>query len=434
MSKVVEVKLWGTEIGYLAYPPGQTDSATFVYDEEFMKSGIQLSPIQMAYPPKLFTFPDISRQTFKGLPGIFADSLPDKYGNQLIDIFMAEKKIPLTQVTSLDRLLYVGTRSMGAFEYHPAEKDDPAYNSLLALDISLLSELAEMVLSQKEELFRRIHDAATKKEALNLIRVGSSAGGARAKALVARDRSGRFFDGTVEHAEGYSYWIIKFDSAENSDRDSNDLKGMTKIEYIYSIIARQCGINMPETDFIMDGSSFHFLVKRFDRDEDGKKLHYSSWAGLAHADRETTGAYSYEQLVLTARQLGLGQDDITELYRRAVFNIVGRNQDDHTKNFGFQMNRAGQWSLSPAFDMTYAFDPTGRWTRTHQIRLNKKQDDFTLNDLLAFGSYCNLSAGKSRQIAEEVVDAFTQFKKLAKQYKVLTVLTNTITMTMRTDF
>lgn len=434
MSKVVEVRLWGTVVGYLAYSPGQTDSATFVYDEEFMKSDIQLSPIRMAYPPKLFTFPDISRQTFKGLPGIFADSLPDKYGNQLIDIFMAEKKIPPAQVTALDRLLYVGTRSMGAFEYHPAEKDDPDYNSELALDIPLLSELAEIVLSQKDDLKRKMQDASTKKEALNLIRVGSSAGGARAKALVARDSSGKFFDGTVEHEKGYSYWMVKFDSSENRDRDSNDPKGMTKIEYIYSIIAGQCGINMPETDFIMDGRNFHFLIKRFDRDEDGKKLHYSSWAGLAHADRETTGAYSYEQLVLTARQLGLGQDDITELYRRAVFNIIGRNQDDHTKNFGFQMNRAGQWSLSPAFDMTYSIDPTGKWTKTHQIKLNKKQDGFTLNDLLTFGSYCDLSSGKAHQIAEEVIDAFSYFKKLAKQYKVSETLTNMVTETMRTDF
>ena len=234
----------------------------------------------------------------------------------------------------------------------------------------------------------RGHSATSRQDALNIIRIGSSAGGARSKALVAIDGDGLIYDGTIEQQGDCRYFLLKFDSPENADRDKKDPKGMTKIEYIYSQIAKECRIDMPHTDYIVDGEDFHFLIERFDREVAGGKLrkrYYASWAALAHADRDTTGAYSYEQLLLVARELEVGEHQTKELFRRAVFNIIGKNQDDHTKNFGFMMNRSGGWSLSPAFDMTYAYDPNGKWTRAHQIRLNGKQEGFTLDDLLAFG-------------------------------------------------
>jgi serine/threonine-protein kinase HipA len=430
----VEVKLWGTTIGYLGYAPGQNEIATFEYTEAFIRSNIFPSPLMMHYPPSRFSFPDISLRTFKGVAGIFADSLPDKYGNQLIDIFMAEKKIAPESITPLDRLLYVGTRGMGALEYHPSEFDDAHQEANNALDIHLLSGLAQRVLSKKESLHVSLQKAQTKKDALNLIRVGSSAGGARAKALVARDTKGNFYDGTMDHGTSHSYWLLKFDSAQNSDRDSNDPKGMPKVEYIYAQLAKECGIDMPEVEYIQDGEDFHFLIKRFDRDTRSSKLqkvHYASWSGLAHADRDATGAYSYEQLILTARQLGLGQDAITELYRRAVFNIVGRNQDDHTKNFGFLMDKTGTWKLAPAFDMTYAYDPTGKWTRSHQIKLSGKQEDFLREDVIKFGAYCNLSAKKAQTIFDEVISAFQLFEVKAKALEVEPLLRETICQNLR---
>ena len=434
MSGRVEVKLWGTTIGYLGYAPGQKEIATFEYTEAFMRSNIFPSPLMMHYPPKRFSFSDISLRTFKGVAGIFADSLPDKYGNQLIDIFMAEKKIAPESITTLDRLFYVGTRGMGALEYHPSEFDDANQETNNALDIHLLCELAQLVLSKKESLQETLQKAQTKKDALNLIRVGSSAGGARAKALVARDSEGNFYDGTIDLGPSHSYWLLKFDSAQNSDRDAKDPKGMPKVEYIYAQLAKECGIDMPDVDYIQDGEDFHFLIKRFDRDTSSSKLqkvHYASWSGLAHADRDATGAYSYEQLVLTARQLGLGQDAITELYRRAIFNIVGRNQDDHTKNFGFLMDKTGTWKLSPAFDMTYAYDPTGKWTRSHQIKLSGKQEDFIHDDLIKFGAYCNLSAKKAQTILDEVVGAFQLFEVKAKALEVTPLLRETICQNLR---
>jgi len=435
-GQVVEVKLWGTTVGFLGFAPHQTQFATFEYDKTFAQTSIQLSPIVMAHPPLLHTFDAISQRSFHGLPGIFADSLPDKFGNQLIDQFMADKNIPQSEVTALDRLLYVGNRGMGALEYHPVAEQKEM--SGIALDVHTLSELSTLLLTQKESFTQKLHSAQSRQDALNIIRVGSSAGGARAKALVAIDERGTLYDGTMDQGEKCSYYLLKFDSAENQDKDAKDPKGMTKVEYVYSLIARECGIKMPTTTYIEERGDFHFLIERFDREavmQNGQKImrkkHYASWAGLGHADRDVTGAYSYEQLILIARSLGVGEHQIKELFRRAIFNLVGRNHDDHTKNFGFMMDRQGQWSLSPAFDMTYAYDPSGKWTRVHQIRLSGKQDDFTLEDMIAFGRKCNLSEKEVKAVIEKTVDAFSHFETLAKEFEVPISLQTTIRNNLR---
>lgn len=442
MNGAVTVHLWGTCVGHLGYAPDQTETATFEFDPAFARSQIQLSPIAMPCPPLLYSFPDISRRTFQGLPGIFADSLPDAYGSRLIDLFMAEKGIPGDRITALDRLLYVGKRGMGAFEYQPSKEFADGGAPSLSLDIGKLAELAGIV-SERDAARRaalmksdKVHDA------IRLIRIGSSAGGARSKALVARTANGSFIDGTGDgtnegpDGRALTHWLLKFDSDANADRDRTDPKGMTRVEYVYSIIARQCGIDIPETDRIEDGGDFHFLIRRFDRVPDGtktRKIHYASWAALAHADRDTTGTQSYEQLALLARQLGLGQDAVTEIFTRAAFNVVGRNQDDHTKNFGFLMDRAGLWRLSPAFDLTWSYDPEGQWTRVHQIRLNRKQDGFTRDDLLAFGRYCNLDAKKAGRIIDAVTGAFQAFPHLAREWGIDATFAQAITATQRLE-
>jgi serine/threonine-protein kinase HipA len=256
--------------------------------------------------------------------------------------------------------------------------------------------------------------------------------------LVAIDKDGKLYDGTVNQKKRCEYYLLKFDSNSNSDRDHKDPKGMTKIEYIYSLIAANCGINMPQTSFIENEEDFHFLIKRFDRiDKEGSvakdRLHYVSWSGMAHAHRDSIGAYSYEQLVSVCRQMNLGEKAILEIFKRAIFNIVGRNQDDHTKNFGFLMNKQGQWSLSPAFDMTYSYDPSGMWTKNHQINLNGKNNNFTKDDIVAFGNYCNLKEKKSIEILENTIKQFKKFEQLADEYKVDTILKNTILKNIRFD-
>lgn len=434
MSRVT-VRLWGTRVGYLGYEPGQRRIATFEYTEDFARSGVQLSPLVMLCPPALHRFDAISERTFKGVPGIIADSLPDKFGNQLIDLFMAERGIPSASITTLDRLLYVGGRGMGALEYEPSEDFDAPIARTLALDLAGLTELAAAVTSRAKDTQQRLLGAATRAQGLRLIRVGSSAGGARAKALVAQ-LDGKLFDGTVDHGSEARYWLLKFDVAGNSDRDSVDPPGMTKVEYIYSQLARELDLDVPETAYIADGEAFHFMIERFDRVRGPaglQKLHYGSWCGLEHADRDTTGAYGYEQLVQTVRKLDLGQAAVTEVFRRAVFNVVGRNQDDHTKNFGFLMDRAGVWRLAPAFDLTYAFDATGRWTQVHQIRMNGKQDGFVWDDILAFGKLCNLREARVRQITRDTIDALSRFERRAAELDVAPALRSQIAGHLRLD-
>lgn len=431
MSKNIRVTLWGTTVGYLGYSPDHKNVAAFEYDPEFIESGIQISPIHLKYPPFIFTFDQLSFKSFRGVPGFIADSLPDKFGNQLIDIYMADKNIPASEVTTLDRLLYVSDRGMGALEYHPGEVL-PLQRT--ALDLQQLSELAEMVLKRKENLHNKLLSAEDRSAALTIIRIGSSAGGARSKALIALSSKGTLLDGTVNHGPDYSYWMLKFDSGANKDMDNTDPKGMPTVEYIYSLIAKQSGIDIPNTKLWIQGGKKHFLIERFDRiiiNRKVDKLHYVSWAGLAHADRD--GINSYEQLVLLVRQMNLGQTAVTEIFRRAVFNILGRNQDDHTKNFGFLMDRLGKWRLAPAFDLTYSYDPFGSWTKNHQSWLNKKNNNFKFDDLLKFGKFCGLGNKKSREIIYQIKDAFSNFSVLASEYELVTGLRETIESHLRLD-
>lgn len=413
----VTVRLWGTTIGHLGYAPGQTEVATFEYDEDFARGGVQIAPLTMPCPPRLHRFDAISQRTFKGVPGIFADSLPDKFGRQLIDLFLAERGTLPESITTLDRLLYVGQRGMGALEYEPgaALTDEP--DPSLALQLSELSELAGAVASRQDSKQRKLLGARNRARGVRLLRVGSSAGGARAKALVA-EVNGKLLDGTVDQGPRARYFLLKFDVAGNSDRDAEDPKGMTRVEYVYTELARELGIDVPSASYVEDGGAFHFLLERFDRSVTSgklKKLHYASWCGLAHAHRDETGAYGYEQLVQAVRRLDLGQAAVTEVFRRAVFNVVGKNQDDHTKNFGFLMDRSGTWRLAPAFDLTYAHDPEGAWTRTHQLRMSGKQDDFSWDDVLAFGKFCNLRERQAREITQETVQAFSSFERRAAE-------------------
>lgn len=429
MNHVVRVSLWGTIIGYLGYPPGDDRIARFEFDSEFMKSGIQISPVYVKYPPERFSFSDLNYKSFQGLPGFIADSLPDSYGNRLIDLYMAEKKIPPEDVTPLDRLNYVADRGMGALEYQPGEK---LQLQRTGLDLRQLSELADMVLQRKENLSKLLHSAEDRAAAVSMIRIGSSAGGARSKALVAISSKGTLLDGTVNHGTNYTYWVLKFDSGSNKDKDARDPKGMPVLEYIYSLIAQKAGINIPNTQLIDDGKERHFLIERFDRIVRNKKLdklHYVSWSGLGHADRDEIN--SYEQLILLCRKMGFAHDTENEIFRRAVFNIIGRNQDDHTKNTGFLMDRSGKWQLSPAFDLTYSYDPLGRFTRHHQCWLNQKNDDFELQDLLAFGRYCNLSENKALKIIRQIGDSFGNFVELAREYQLNPDIKRTVEANLR---
>lgn len=436
MSGIVEVYLWGVKVGALGYGPGQTEVTTFEYDKKFQNMGVEISPLKVPTKVDVHSFDDISYRTFHGLPGFIADCLPDKFGNQLIDQYFNIKGKTSDDISSLDRLLYIGNRAMGALEFRKALKLENI-NSFEKLNLQNLSELAEIVLNKKDEFAKKLENT-NRQVAINLLKIGSSAGGARSKVLVGMDKDGNLYDGTVNQKKKCNYYLLKFDSSSNSDRDSKDPKGMTKIEYIYSLLAKKCNINIPKTTFIEDGEDFHFLIERFDRvHKDNSvamdKLHYVSWCGMSHSHRDEVGAYSYEQLVLVARELKLGENTVKEIFRRAIFNIIGRNQDDHTKNFGFLMNKQGKWSLSPAFDITYSYDPKGKWTKTHQINLNSKSTNFTKEDIIKFGEYCNIKRNDSVMILKEIKDAFRGFEKLADEYNVDKHLKDTVKNNLRLD-
>ncbi len=435
-----EVLLWGSRIGALTLRQDSPGVAVFEYDPVFVSGaqGIEPSPLSMKRRQGLFSFPEESLRTFHGLPGMFVDCLPDKFGTSLLDRWFAENGRNPAEVNIIERLLYMADRAMGALTFRPARNlvEPPEMSVLNLVD---LAELANAAVSRDEAIHEALKHSESTQTALDLIRVGTSAGGARAKALIAEDTEGSFYPGHIVYETPHRYWLMKFGGVtDNADRDGSDPPGMTAVEYVYSLIARDAGIRMPDTRLLESGSRRHFLIERFDRIPSENpavhrtdRLHFSSWCGIAHAHRDWPGAYSYEQLALVCRQLGLPHEDLEQLYRRAVYNIIGVNHDDHTKNFGFLMNRQGQWRLSPAFDLTYACDPTGRWTNTHQTALNGKTSGHNRQDLKAFASHCSLTGRDAEKIISEVLEAFSFWGNLADEYSVPAATVETVTVMQR---
>ncbi|MCH8895966.1 MAG: type II toxin-antitoxin system HipA family toxin, partial [Proteobacteria bacterium] len=353
MSTVAEVKLWGRTIGAVSLADGG-QVAAFEYDAAFADSGIEISPITMPLSARIYSFADLSRETFYGLPGLLADSLPDKFGNALIDAWLATQGRQPDSFNAIERLCYTGARGMGALEFSPAI--GPQALEANQVQIDRLVELATDVLTHRND-FGVSFAGAGKEQALNdILRVGTSAGGARAKAVIAWNRStNEVRSGQVPAGEGFEYWLLKFDGVKgNQDKELEDPQGYGVIEYAYWKMAGDCGITMSECRLFEENGRQHFMTRRFDRPAGGGKLHLQSLGALAHYDFNDAGAYAYEQALLVIRQLGLPMRATEEQYRRMVFNVVARNQDDHVKNIAFLMDKAGNWSLAPAFAMTYS--------------------------------------------------------------------------------
>lgn len=407
----VEVKLWGTTIGALSQEDGD-DFAFFEYNSDFVRSGIEPAPVTMLVRAgTIYRFPDLSPATFHKLPGLFADSIPDKFGNKIIDQWLIQNGRDPKNITALERLCYTGSRGMGALEFFPATGPDSIKSE--PIEIERLRALAANILDQRKKVKVKLRE----KDAFEqIVRVGSSAGGARAKVLIAYNEASKsVLSGQVRAPEGYGYWLLKFDDIENNrDKENADPAGFGALEYTYSQIAKEAGIQMTECRLLEDGEHRHFMTRRFDRTENGGKLHYQSLAAIAHYDFNIAGAYSYEQAFAVARQIGLATADIEQMYRRAVFNICARNQDDHTKNIGFLMDKRGNWTLAPAFDVTYAYNPAGRWTGTHQMTFNGKREKFALDDFKAVAKSAGLVQGRYKRILEQVQDSLASFKKRAK--------------------
>lgn len=434
MSTLAEVQLWGRVIGAVALNDGD-DVVAFEYDPAFIQSGIEVSPLTMPLAKKIYTFPELSRQSFHGLPGLLADSLPDKFGNALINAWLATQGRAPNSFNAVERLCYTGRRGMGALEFQPSV--GPNATQVESLQVEELIRLASAVLSQQKEARQQesqqkeIKQQETQRQATivamtgenknqalqHILQVGTSAGGARAKAVVAwNPATNEICSGQIDAGEGFEYWLIKFDGVSgNKDKELEDPQGYGQIEYAYYLMARDAGIDMHECRLLEENGRHHFMTRRFDRSSDGKKIHMQSLGALAHFDFNMAGAYSYEQALLVMRQLQLPMAALVQLFRRMVFNIVGRNQDDHVKNIAFLMDRRGKWSLAPAFDMTYAFQPTGLWTSRHQMSLNGRRDDFTIEDFKTCAKTFSFKRGLAEKIVQEVVAVVSRWREYADQ-------------------
>lgn len=411
------VQLWGRTIGAASLEKGG-EYAAFQYDPDFARSGIEISPITMPLSDRVYLFPELPFRTFHGLPGLLADSLPDRFGNALIDAWLARQGRTPESFHAVERLCYTGTRGMGGLEFAPALGPKPTRATRIEIDE--LVKLASEILTERGGLKGDLSGPRQRKALRDILRVGTSAGGARAKAVIAWNReTNEVRSGQIAAGDGFDYWLLKFDGVTgNRDKELEDPKGYGAIEYAYYLMAGAAGIEMSECRLLEENGRRHFMTRRFDRLAGGEKLHMQSLGALGHFDFNQPGAYAYEQAFLTIRQLELPMRATEEQFRRMVFNIVARNQDDHVKNIAFLMDKEGRWSLAPAFDMSYSFNPSGSFTATHQMTMNGKRDGFTMEDFRVCAKSALMKRGRAEKIVEEARAAMRRWPEFAEQARV----------------
>ena len=420
MTTAAKIYLWNTFIGAVSVDT-RSPIASFQYADDFLDSHIEVSPIKMPLGGSVYSFPDLSFGTFKGLPGLLADSLPDKFGNAVIDAWLRSQGRTLSSLNSIERLCYTGTRGMGALEYVPAllDKDDEAQ----VVQVDALAALADDVLKTRRDARAELHPDTTKYAPI--LKVGSSAGGARAKAIIGwNEATGEVRSGQVRLPNGFGYWLIKFDGLDgNGDKEGDDVHGYGRIEYAYHLMARAAGIEMTECRL---WQKRHFMTRRFDRLPDGGKLHVQTLGALAHFDFNKPRVNSYEDALAITRRVVNDARALSQLFRRMVFNVLAWNCDDHVKNISYTMDRAGEWRLAPAYDECYAYNPDGAWTSAHQMPVNGKVSGIDDDDMIACAREANISASKARAIIGEVREAVARWRSFADEAEVKPAHTDAI--------
>ena len=427
---VAEARLWSTTIGAVSWDDDR-GCAAFEYAPAFLPSGREVAPLTMPLAAEIYSFPALARETFHGLPGLLADSLPDRFGNALIDAWLAGQGRGPGDFNPVERLCYVGERGMGALEFAPATGPDHRQS---ALEVAALVELASEILTNRRNLARSFEAPQQQRALQSILRVGTSAGGARAKAIIAWNAdTGEVRSGQISAGDGFSYWLLKFDGvAGNRDRELEDPQGYGLVEYAYHLMARAAGISMAECRILQEGGRNHFMTRRFDRTATGDKIHMQSLGAMAHLDFNQASAHSYEQALGVIEQLDLGKEAVEQQFRRMAFNVVARNQDDHVKNIAFLMDRSGHWSLAPAFDVTYSYNSAGRWTNAHQMSVNGKRDGFDVGDFVVCGRNAALRRGRATEILRQVQDTVSRWPEFAAQAGVPEATTGRIGSTQRT--
>lgn len=407
---VARVNLWGDPVGAVAWDDDR-GFATFEYDPSFLRKQLDIAPLTMPLNSGIYSFPELNGETFYGLPGLLADSLPDRYGTRLIEVWLQRQGRSLSNFSPIERLCYMGSRGMGALEFVPALV---VPQKAVRVEVSELVALARKILSEREDLLVNLsNDESTALD--TIIRVGTSAGGARAKAVIAWNPKTRDVrSGQVKAPEGFEFWIIKFDGID--DNILGDPEGYGKIEYAYYLMAKAAGIEMSKCRLMKENGRAHFMTRRFDRIDNSDKIHMQSLCALGHYDFKMPGQYGYETAMSTCQQLGLGQPVVRQLFRRMVFNVVARNQDDHTRNIAFLMDRDGDWHLAPAFDVIWSYNSEGEWTSRHQMTINGKRDGFEKQDFIEVAKQFRIK--KPMDILADVGAAVCRWPDVAEEVDV----------------
>lgn len=421
------INIWEHQVGAIAWD-AQTGLGSFEFTPAFQNKNLDLAPIHMPLAKarnKIFTFPELrDSSTFKGLPGLLADIMPDRYGKTLINAWLSRQGRPVNSLNPVELLCFIGIRGMGALEIEPAQPRSPSTSS--ALEISSLVKIAERILSGKKTLNTKLK-SNDEKALLDILKVGTSAGGARAKAVIAYNRkSGEVRSGQMNAPKGFEHWLIKFDGV--TDKQFGASSGYGRVEMAYYNMAIDAGIEMCESRLLEENGRAHFMTRRYDRPSGKEKLHVQSFCAIEHFDYNEVTSFSYEQLFGTMRKLGLSYPEAEQLYRRMVFNVMSRNCDDHTKNFAFIMSKEGKWSLSPAFDLCHAYRPDSEWVSQHALSINGKRREFSRNDLLEVGKSMNIK--KAQKIIEQSASVVGNWNTYAKEVGVDTKLSRAIKKTL----
>lgn len=408
--EAIKVYVWDRFVGAVALDKG-LGYYVFAYDKDFGRSGVELSPLHMpaddSERPRVFT--DLPEATYGRLPAMLADALPDEFGNALIDKYMAEKGLAKSSITSLDRLAYMGKRAMGALEFKPTR--GPRTTTPTALKIGDLVTVARKAVSGNLE-----NDSAAEAALRSIIEVGTSANGARAKAVIGWNKKTREIrSGQFGLLPGFEHWLLKFDGM-GPDRELGTSEGYGRIEYAYYLMAKQAGIDIPESTLFEENDRAHFMTRRFDREDDGTRHHLQSLCAMDHLDFKKKSANSYEQFFMVIRQLGLGHTTEVEAFRRMALNVMGRNCDDHTKNLSFLLRKGGSWELSPAYDVTFMHNPKGEWTNQHLMSVNGKFDDIKRDDCLIMAD--RFGIGEAPAVLKQVRETIKAWPAFAKEARV----------------
>ncbi|MEI6088372.1 MAG: type II toxin-antitoxin system HipA family toxin [Bacteroidota bacterium] len=427
MISIADVKIWNKKVGAIAYDTDKGEAA-FEFENSFLSTNLNLSPFKMPLlqaKGKIFVFPELKRShTFKGMPGLLADVLPDKYGNALINAWLSRNGRQAGSLNPVEMLCFIGKRGMGALEFSPVVPKVTATSTQLI--IGDLVQVAENILSDRQNFSTNL-SKDDERALTDILKIGTSAGGARAKAIIAYNpltkevRSGQTAANT-----GFQHWLIKFDGVQDIQFGSSS--GYGRVEMAYYNMARDCGIEMMESRLLEENGRAHFMTRRFDRPNEKDKLHVQTFCALMHYDFNEVGMFSYEQLFALMRSLQLPYPQQEQLYRRMVFNVLARNCDDHTKNFAFTMNQNGVWKLSPAYDVCHAYRPGSAWVSMHSLTINGKRQNLSRADLLEVAS--NMNIKKAKHIIDQINEVVKNWSNYAEQQKVAAVLRDTIGNTL----